>query len=155
MALRSAVALGLVRSSIPLVSFFLIKFIGSETLTKCSFALGSTTLEPEREDPLGMKATVVGHFFIVGIVDTLVEGTVLSSMTSPVHETICQDIPHLHVVVESKISGIIMFEESVHFSVGVRRKVSSMEGLLERVEVGGERRHWWSVIRQQRHCHEG
>ena len=133
MALRSAVSLGLVRSSIPLVSFFLIKFIGSETLTKCSFALGSTTLEPEREDPLGMKAAVVGDFLIFGIIDTNIVGAVVSSMTSPVHETICQDIPHLHVVVESKISGIIMFEESVHLSVGVRLEVSSMEGLLERV----------------------
>ena len=140
MALRSAVALGLVRSSIPLVSFFLIKFIGSETLTKCSFALGSTTLEPEREDPLGMKATVVGHFFIVGIVDTLVEGTVLSSMTSPVHETICQHIPHLHVVVESKISCVIILEDCVHLRVGIRLEISSVEGLLERVQVGGERR---------------
>ena len=85
MALRSAVSLGLVRSSIPLVSFFLIKFIGSETLTKCSFALGSTTLEPEREDPLGMKATVVGHFFIIVIIDTLIVGAALSSVTSSVH----------------------------------------------------------------------
>ena len=139
MALRSAVSLGLVRSSIPLVSFFLIKFIGSETLTKCSFALGSTTLEPEREDPLGMEAAVVGHF-IVGIIDTLVKGTVLSSMTSPVHETICQHIPHLHVVVESKISCVIILEDCVHLRVGIRLEISSVEGLLERVQVGGERR---------------
>ena len=107
------------------------KIIRSEALTKGSFAMGSTTFEPQREDPLGMKATVVGHFFIVGIVDTLVEGTVLSSMTSPVHETICQHIPHLHVVVESKISGIIMFEESVHLSVGVRLEVSIAEHVTE------------------------
>ena len=69
----------------------LIKFIRTETLAEGSSALGSTEFEPQRVDPLGMEAAVVGYISIViiGIViDTLVAGTLVSSVTRPEHETI-------------------------------------------------------------------
>ena len=70
------------------------RFIRSETRTEVSSALRSTTLEPEREDPLGMEGTVVGYNIIIIIIvgicinDTLVVGAFMSAMTRPVHETV-------------------------------------------------------------------
>ena len=83
------------------------------------------------------------------IIDTLLTGTLVSAVTRPEHKTIAQYIPHLEIVIESQVSSIIMSEEGVHLSVGVRFEVSSVEGQMKRVKIGGERRHWWSVIRQQ------
>ena len=79
---------------VSLLSFFLIKFITSKTLTESSSALGSTGLEPERIDPLRMEAAVVGYIniLIMGIIDIFIDaffvGATESAVTCPVQETI-------------------------------------------------------------------
>ena len=103
-----------------------------------------------------MEGTVVWRYIIViimGIIsDTLIVGTLVSAVPSPVHETITQYIPHLQIVIKAEVSFVIMCEDSVHLSIWVRFEVSSVEGRVERVDVGGERRHR-SVIRHQRHSY--
>ena len=86
------------------------------------------------------------------IIDTLVVGTLVSAMARPVHQTITQFVPHLKIVVESQVSLIIMCKDGIHLAIRVRSEISSVEGRVERVDVGGERRHR-SVIRHQRHSY--
>ena len=86
------------------------------------------------------------------IIDTFIVCTFVSAVTRPVHETITQYVPHLKIVVESQVSLIIMSEDGIHLAIRVRSEISSVEGRVERVDVGGERRHR-SVIRHQRHSY--
>ena len=99
-----------------------------------------------------MEATVVGGYIsvmgIIIIIDTLVVGTLVSAMARPVHQTITQFVPHLKIVIQSQVSLIIMCEDGIHLAIRVRSEISSVEGRVERVDVGGERRHC-SVVRHQ------
>ena len=90
----------------------------------------------------------MGRFLVIDIVDTLAVRTILPAVSRPVHETIGESVPHLKIVIQSQVSLVIVLQEGIDLRVGVRLCVSSMEGPLECVEVGGERGHL-SVFRQQ------
>ena len=90
-----------------------------------------------------MEAAVVGNIFIfiIGIIDTLIVSTIVSAMSRPVYKTRRENIPHLKILIQSKVSLVVMTEKNIDLRVGVWFSVSSMECLLKRVYVGRERRH--------------
>ena len=108
-------------------------FIVSQTVAKSSSASWSTAFEPQGEDPLLVKATVVRRFLIISIIDTLTVRTVLPAVSRPVHEAIGESVPHLEIVIKTQVSPVVVLEEGVDLRVGVRLCVSSMEGRLKRV----------------------
>ena len=73
-----------------------------------------------------MKGTIVGDI-IIGIIDTLLVGTFVSAMISPVHETVGELVPHLEIVIHAKISFVIMAENGVDLGVGIGFRVSAVE----------------------------
>ena len=73
-----------------------------------------------------MEGTIVREI-IICFIDTLLVGTLLSAMISPVHKAIGELVPQLEIVKHPKISFVIMAENGINLGVGIGFCVSAVE----------------------------
>ena len=59
---------------------------------------------------MGMEGAIVREI-VICFIDTLLVGTLLSAMISPVHKAIGENVLHLKVVIQPQVALIVVLEE--------------------------------------------
>ena len=78
---------------------------------------------------MGMEGAIVREI-VICFIDTLLVGTLLSAMISPVHKAIGELVPQLEIVKHPEISFVIMAENGIDLRVGIWFRVRAVERSL-------------------------